>query len=89
MVFQKTTCRLLLRVSLKKMEWYSDCKKNLRARSGLAETSIGSKRRIITRALLIARKAAEDPWPWWHADVDTVTRLEARFRTGVFHYCKL
>jgi len=39
--------------------------KNFQTRSGITEASIEFLRSIVTRALLIARKAAEDPWLRW------------------------
>ena len=67
---QKTIWRLLLRVSLTKDGLVLGLQKNFQARSGITyEASIGFLRSIITRALPIARKAAEDPWLLWQTKI--------------------
>jgi len=61
LIFQKTICRLMLRVSLTKDGLALGLQKNFQARSGITEASIWFLRSIVTRAQPIARKAAEDP----------------------------
>jgi len=64
MVFaKKTIWQLLLHVSLKNdgLVGLLRLQKNFETRGGIIEASIGFLHSIVTRALLIARKAAEDP----------------------------
>jgi len=64
MVFaKKSIWQLLLRVSLKNdgLVGLHRLQKNFETRSEITEASIGFLQSIVTRALPIARKAAEDP----------------------------
>ena len=63
MVFRKKTIwQLLLRVSLKNdgLVGLLRLQKNFETRNGITEASIGFLQSIVTQALAIARKVAED-----------------------------